>query len=72
MWKTGFSQNRRSTTGDWKDYFLSECEGRLRHLLFETAPVSLLADIFIHFCQDGYEVKTPADKTKMSQSLPHC
>lgn len=59
-------QNRMRSFGSREDYLLCEREGRLRHLLFETAVTAyrLLADICVHFCQDGHEVTAPAGKIK--------
>lgn len=60
-------QNRMRSSGSREDYLLCEREGRLRHLLFETAVTTicrLLADICVHFCQDGHEVAAPAGKIK--------
>lgn len=60
-------QNRMRSVGSREDYLLCEREGRLRHLLFETAVTEicrLLADICVHFSQDGYEVIAPAGKMK--------
>lgn len=59
-------QNRMRSVGSRKDYLLCQREGRLRHLRFETAvnACRLLADICVHFCQDGYEVTAPAGKIK--------
>lgn len=62
----GVLQNRCRTAGRWEDQLLCEREGRLRHLLFPTGTIGLLADICIHFCQDGHEVTTPAGKIKVS------
>lgn len=63
-------QSRYRTTGDREDYRLCEGEGRLRHLLFGTSVVALLADVCIHFSQDGHEVNTPAGEIK-GEVLPH-
>lgn len=66
----GIWQSRYRTTEDWEDYLLPDSEGRLRHLLSETSVIALLADVCIHFCQDGHEVNTPAGKIK-SEILSH-
>lgn len=62
-------QNRSRPIGDGEDYPLSDGEDRLRHLLPITSVIVLLADVLIHFCQDGHEVKTPVGKIKRVKVL---
>ncbi len=67
---TSVSQERRRRSADREDHFLCECEGWLRHLLFHTSGISLLAHICIHFCQDGHKVNTTGGKKKMQRDVP--
>lgn len=60
----------RRDVGNRKDHLLPEWEGWLRHLLSMTSPITLLANICIHFCQDWHEITLPR-KNKIQGEIMH-
>lgn len=56
-WRRGF--------GNREDHSFTKGERWLRHLLSPATPIALLANVCIHFCQDGDEVSTPEKTTDM-------